>query len=72
MNKIQIDGIEYDTENLSEHASHLLVELRSISARIHENENMSAILTKAKRAYIADLKTEMLTAKAGLLIDNDE
>ena len=71
MNKIQIDGVEYDTENLSEHASRLLVELRSISARIHENENMSAILTKAKRAYIADLKTEMLTAKAGLLIDND-
>ena len=71
MSRVQIDGVEYDTETLSEHAKRLLAEVQSISARIQENQNMSAILTKAKRAYIADLKTEMLSAKAGLLMDND-
>ena len=71
MGKVQIDGVEYDEEGLSEQAKRLLVQVKNISARIQENQNMTAILTKAKKAYIAELKTEMLSAKAGLLINND-
>lgn len=71
MPKIQIEGVEYETTNLSEPAKQILSQLQKITARIQETQNMLAILTKAKRAYIAELKTEMLSAKAGLLIDND-
>lgn len=71
MPKIQIEGVEYETTNLSEPAKQILSQVQKITARIQETQNMSAILTKAKRAYIAELKTEMLSAKAGLLIDND-
>ena len=71
MPKIQIDGVEYDSENFSEQAKKLISQIQKITARIQEAQNMSAILTKAKKAYIADLKTEMLSAKAGLLFDNE-
>ena len=71
MPKIQIDGVEYDIENLGEPSKHLISNIQKITARIQEAQNMSAILQKAKKAYIADLKTEMLSAKAGLLFDDE-
>ena len=71
MPKIQIDGVEYDSENLSEQAKQLISQIQKITGRIQESQNMSAILTKAKKSYIADLKTEMLSAKAGLNFDDE-
>lgn len=71
MTKIQIDGIEYNVDDPSERVKNLVIELQKIDLRIQESQNMSAILTKAKKAYIADLKTEMLAAKAGLHFGDD-
>ena len=71
MTKIQIDGIEYNLDDPSERVKNLVIELQKIDLRIQESQNMSAILTKAKKAYIADLKTEMLAAKAGLHFGDD-
>lgn len=71
MPKIQIDGVEYDGEDLSEQAKKLISQIQKITGRIQEAQNMSAILTKAKKSYIADLKTEMLSAKAGLNFDDE-
>ena len=71
MTKIQIDGIEYNVGDPSERVKNLVIELQKIDLRIQESQNMSAILTKAKKAYIADLKTEMLAAKAGLHFGDD-
>ena len=71
MAKIQIDDVEYDLDALSDQAKRLVGEVQKINAHIQETQNMSAILTKAKRAYIADLKTEMLAAKAGLHFGDD-
>ena len=65
MQKIKLDDKEYDVANLSERARKLTVELQTATARIQEAKNMIAILTKAKRAYIEGLKSEMLSAKAG-------
>ena len=65
MQKIKLDDKEYDVAELSDRARKLAVELQIVSARIQETNNMIAILTKAKRAYIAELKSEMLSAKAG-------
>ena len=43
----------------------LIDKLSVTDARITDNQNMQALLLKAKRAYISDLKSEMLAAKAG-------
>lgn len=71
MPKIQLDGIDYEVDELTENARRLLAELKNVTTRIQETQNMTAILTKAKRAYIADLKTEMLSAKAGVYFDDE-
>ena len=52
---IQIDDVEYDLDRLSDQAKRLVGEVQKINVRIQETQNMSAILTKAKKAYIADL-----------------
>ena len=71
MPKFKLDDKEYDVEVLSARAQQLTADLQNITARIQETNNMIAILTKAKRAYIADLKSEMLSAKAGFDFGND-
>lgn len=65
MKKIRIDGNDYEMDSLNEEARKLAVNLGFIEDQIKEVSNLIAILTKAKRAYIADLKTEMLSAKTG-------
>ena len=71
MPKFKLDDKEYDVEVLSAKAQQLTADLQNITARIQETNNMIAILTKAKRAYIADLKSEMLSVKAGFDFGND-
>ena len=63
--KISIDDREYDINNLSDTANKFFEQLRGVDIAINEKNNLSAILLKAKRAYIADLKSEMLSQKAG-------
>ena len=70
MQKIKLDEKEYDVAKLSERARKITVELQNVTARIQESNNMIAILTKAKRAYIEGLKLEMLSAKAGFDFEN--
>ena len=71
MPKIKLDDKEYDIANLSDSARKLTDSLQNVSARIQELNNMVAILTKAKRAYIEGLKSEMLSAKAGFDFGSD-
>ena len=71
MPKIKLDDKEYDVAELSERARKLTLELQSVTARIQETNNLIAILNKAKRAYIAELKSEMLSAKAGFDFGSD-
>ena len=63
--KISIDDREYDIENLSDTAKKFFEQLRGVDIAISEKNNLSALLVKAKKAYIADLKSEMLSQKAG-------
>lgn len=62
---ISIDGKEYSTSSLSDSAKGLVVSLKAVDTTIKEKTNLVAVLTKAKRAYIAELKSEMLANKAG-------
>ena len=71
MTKIKLDDKLYDASSLTTGARNLAEALKALEVRIQEANNMIAILTKAKRAYIADLKTEMLSAKAGLDFTSD-
>ena len=66
MPTIKLDDGEYDFDTLTDAQKKLIAELQKIEERIKEKNNMVAILTKAKRAYIADLKQEMISSKAGL------
>jgi len=66
MPTIKLDDGEYDVETLTDAQKKLITELQKIEERIKEKNNMVAILRKAKRAYIADLKQEMISSKAGL------
>ena len=63
--KIKIDNYEYDIDNLSDAAQKFVEQLRGLDQVINEKNNMSALLVRAKKAYIEDLKSEMLSQKAG-------
>lgn len=63
--KITIFGAEYDVSQLTDTSKDLLNKLRMADIALQERSNMRAILTKAKKAYISDLKSEMLSAKSG-------
>ena len=63
--KINIGGKLYDTKDLTENVTELLKNLDHMKKIEDEKKNMIAILTKAKKAYISELKSEMLSAKSG-------
>ena len=64
-NKIEFDGKEFQTADLNDRARNILGNLAILNSLSKEKSNMIAILTKAKKAYISDLKNEMLSAKSG-------
>lgn len=63
--KIIIDEKEYSTQSLNTETALLLEKVNDIDNNINEKRNMIALLTKAKKSYISELKSEMLSAKAG-------
>lgn len=71
MKKIIIDEKEYDLDSVNQTSLNILKNLSQIESRIKETEAMMAVLTKAKRAYISDLKSEMLSTKAGFDFGSD-
>ena len=63
---VEIDDKKYRIEDLSQDTRNLLFQLQSIEANLADRNNLIALLNKAKKAYIEDLKSEMLATKAGL------
>lgn len=63
--KIIIDDKEYCTQSLNNETALLLEKVNDIDNNINEKRNMIALLTKAKKSYISELKSEMISAKAG-------
>jgi hypothetical protein len=62
---IEFDGKKYNVSDFTDFANNLLKNITHVNTATQEKNNMISILTKAKRAYIAELKSEMLSAKAG-------
>ena len=64
--KIKIDGVEHDLDSLSEEAKAILEKLQHTDTQIQDTKNLSALLTRAKKSYIQELKREMIKGKSGV------
>ena len=69
--KIKVEDTEYDVENLSDQGKATFLLLKFATTRVKELNNMQALLQRAKNSYVESLKQEMLSSKAGLLLEND-
>ena len=69
--KIKLDDKEYDVKNLSDQAKETVNSLQFATTRMQELNNMLALLQRAKNSYLESLKQEMLTSKAGFLLEED-
>ncbi len=63
---LRLDGEEYDLSKASEGAKTLVARLQHLDRLFEEKRNLMALLTKAKNAYISDLKTEIIKNKTGV------
>ncbi|MEN8658148.1 MAG: hypothetical protein ABF313_08915 [Marivita sp.] len=63
---LRLDGEDYDLSNASDEAKALVARLQHLDRLFEEKNNFMALLTKAKNAYIADLKTEIIKNKTGV------
>jgi hypothetical protein len=63
---LRLDGEDYDLSKASDEAKAIVARLQHLDRLFEEKSNLMALLTKAKNAYIADLKTEIIKNKTGV------
>ena len=68
---IRLHDKEYDIDKLSESARAAIASLQFASSRLEELENMCALMQRARNSYIESIKSEMLTSKSGLVLNDD-
>jgi hypothetical protein len=66
MSILRIDGVDYDSAQLSEAEKAQLAALQHADAQIRELTNMKALLTRAKNSYVEELKREIIKGKSGV------
>lgn len=64
--RFRIDGAEYDVEALSAEGRALVERLTFTHLQLQALSNQKALLTKAKNAYISDLKSEIVQGRTGV------
>ena len=64
--RLRLDDVAYDVETLSAEGRALLDRLVFVEERLQEMTNSAALLNRAKNAYIADLKLDLVKGRAGL------
>ena len=69
--KIQLDDKEYDFADLSDQGRATALLLQFANSRVSELRNMHALLQRARNSYLDSLKKEMLSDKAGFLLEED-
>ena len=69
--KIRLDDMEYDVQNLTDKARSNLISFKFATNRIEELTNITALLQRAKISYMDSLKKEMLSSKAGFNFSDD-
>ena len=63
---LRLDGEDFDLFKASNEANALVARLQHLDRLFEEKSNLMALLTKAKNAYMADLKTEIIKNKTGV------
>lgn len=71
MPKITIDEEEFVIATWTEKIKSLTSRIQQTERSIAENKNMLAVLLKARRAYISDLKSEVIAKKSGFNFNED-
>ena len=66
MKFVDIDGERYSVTNMPERSKKIIQLNWSTQKEIGKLINEHAVVTRAKNAYIEDLKTEVIEAKSGL------
>ena len=69
--KINLDGVNYELDAISDQTKETVLSLQFTIQRIEELTNMQALLQRAKNSYIDSIKKEMLSKKAGFLFDDN-
>jgi hypothetical protein len=64
--RLRLDDRVYDTAALSAAGRQLLERLAFVQERLDELSNNAALLNRAKNAYIADLKLDLVKGRVGL------
>ena len=59
MPKFTVDGIEYNSEDLTDNGKAQLASLQFLEAQMNKLKNKIAVFQTAKQAYIAGLKAEL-------------
>lgn len=57
--RFRLEGVEHDLNSLGPEARELAQRLAFVQRRLHDLHNQQALLTKARNAYIADLKAAL-------------
>ena len=63
---LRLDGEDFDLSKASDEAKALVLQLKHLDLLFEEKSNLMALLNKAKNAYIADLKSEIIKDKTGV------
>jgi anti-sigma28 factor (negative regulator of flagellin synthesis) len=64
--RFRIDGGEYAVDALSVEGRTIVEKMTAVRLKLQELNNQQAILSKAKNAYIADLKSEIVQGRTGV------
>jgi len=64
--KFDIEGTEYNSKELSDRGILILRNLTYAEVKIREMINKKAIMTKARNAYISEIKKEIIKSKSGI------
>ena len=59
MPKITVDGIDYNTEDLTDNGKAQLASLQFLEVQMNKLQNEIAVFQTAKQAYIVALKAEL-------------
>ena len=63
---LRLDGQDYDVSLLSAQGQETLGAYRHATQQLQQAQNMKALLTKARNAYISDIKHEIIKGKSGV------
>lgn len=66
---LKLDDKEYKVNDLSERSKKIVSELNTIEKQLREKNDILSIFNKAKKAYMSDLKSEILSQKGGFEIE---